>query len=182
MTNEVIKREADELIVRSGLRELLHDYPSWFIGGSYSYDLMCWRDLDIYVLDHVHDLHRCFAVAATITKRLDVWKSRFTNNLQSHPKGYYWGLKFGNEREGAWKIDLWFMPQEDFTRHAEYSKRMKERLTEETRVAILLIKEAYWRRPEYRDTITSDDIYRAVLDDGVRSVEEFASIKLRVAP
>ena len=50
---------------------------------------------------------------------------------------------------------------------------MRERLTAENRSAIVGIKEAYWRRPEYRDTITSDLIYRAVLDNGVRTVDDF---------
>jgi hypothetical protein len=51
---------------------------------------------------------------------------------------------------------------------------MRERLTPENRATILMIKEAYWQRREYRDTITSDMIYRAVLDKSVRSVSDFA--------
>lgn len=178
MKNEDLKREADRLIERCGLSELLAAYPGWFIGGSYSYDLMCWRDLDIYVLDPGHDLQQSFSVVGAITERLGMWKSRFTNSLGSQPKGYYWGLLFGDERAGAWKVDLWFMPQQDFTQHAEYSKRMNERLTKEARAAILTIKESYWRTPEYRDTITSDHIYRAVLDHGIRTVEEFERLRI----
>jgi hypothetical protein len=30
-----------------------------------------------------------------------------------------------------------------------------------------------WRRPEYRDAVTSDLIYRAVLDQGVKGVVGF---------
>ena len=50
---------------------------------------------------------------------------------------------------------------------------MRERLTVENRAVILEIKEAHWRRPEYRDTITSDLIYRAVFDGGVRTADDF---------
>lgn len=50
---------------------------------------------------------------------------------------------------------------------------MRERLTTENRSAILEIKGAYWRQPEYRDSITSDLIYRAVLNNDVRSVDDF---------
>jgi hypothetical protein len=62
MENTELKRQADLLIQQCQLPELLAAYQSWFVGGSYSYDLMCWRDLDIYVLDQEHELKRCFEV------------------------------------------------------------------------------------------------------------------------
>jgi hypothetical protein len=58
---------------------------------------MCWRDLDIYVLDPTHDLKRCFGVGYEITQRLAARKSRFSNNLNNVggvPDGFYWGIKF----------------------------------------------------------------------------------------
>ena len=173
MNNEELKREADQLMQKCGLSELLAVYSSWFIGGSYSYALMCWRDLDIYVLDPQHDLKRCFEVGYELTLRLAAKKSRFTNNLDSEPSGFYWGIKLGNERQGAWKLDVWFLNTASYEQHASYSSDMRERLSAESRRIILAIKEDYWRRPEYRDTVTSDMIYRAVLDNGVRSTSEF---------
>ncbi len=38
---------------------------------------------------------------------------------------------------------------------------------------MLAIKESYWRKPEYRDTVTSDMIYRAVLDHSVKTMGDF---------
>jgi hypothetical protein len=174
MNNTELKQEADLLIGRCELPELLAVYPAWVIGGSYSYDLMCWRDLDIYVLDPQHDLKCCFEIGYELTARLAAKKSRFTNNVGSAPNGLYWGIKLGDERRGAWKLDVWFLAQADFDQHAAYSSNLRARLTPEQRSSILEIKEAYWRRPEYRDTITSDLIYRAVLDNGVRSISDFA--------
>src|SRR5712691_13557897 len=63
MENKELKAEADLMIQECHLSELLATYPRWFVGGSYSYDLMCWRDLDVYVLDPQHDLERCFEIA-----------------------------------------------------------------------------------------------------------------------
>ena len=173
MDNDELKAEADRLIHESGLAELLNPYERWFIGGSYSYDLMCWRDLDVYVLDPKHDLKQCFDVGYELTKQLGALKSRFTNNLGSTPNGLYWGIKLGDERRGAWKLDVWFMDLSSYEQHALYCSQMRERLTAADRSAILEIKEAYWQRPEYRDSITSDLIYRAVFDNGVRSVADF---------
>jgi hypothetical protein len=171
--NSRLKTEADLVVLTCRLQQLLADYPSWFIGGSYSYDLMCWRDLDIYILDPEHDLKKCFDVGYEVTRRLVANKSRFTNNLGSEPDGFYWGIKLGDVLQGAWKLDMWFVDQLGYDQHAEYTTRMNERLTAETRSQILRIKDAYWQRPEFRDTITSDLIYRAVLDNGVTDVDGF---------
>jgi hypothetical protein len=173
MNNDDLKTEAELLIRRSKLPESLIGYSGWFVGGSYSYDLMCWRDLDIYVLDPHHDLKRCFEIGYQVTQRLAAKKARFTNNVGDEPNGLYWGIKLGDERQGAWKLDLWFLDDKGYEQHAQYSADMRATLTDETRIAILEIKEEYWRRREYRDTITSDVIYRAVLDGGVRTVADF---------
>jgi hypothetical protein len=53
------------------------------------------------------------------------------------------------------------------------SANLSKRLTPENRLSILASKEAYWQPIEYRDTIASDLIYRAVLDESVSSVGDF---------
>jgi hypothetical protein len=179
MANKELKAEADQLMQKCRLAELLADYPRWFVGGSYSYDLMCWRDLDVYVLEPQHDLKRCFEVGYELTRSLAARKSRFTNNIGGEPNGLYWGIKLGDERQGAWKMDLWFLDAQGYEQHANYSADMCAKLITETRSAILEIKEAYWRRAEYRDTITSDLIYRAVLHNGVKSVLDFERFLVR---
>ena len=181
MENKELKAEADLIIQKCHLSELLATYPRWFVGGSYSYDLMCWRDLDVYVLDPQHDLERCFEIAYALTHRLAAKKSRFTNNIGGEPNGLYWGIKLGDTREGAWKLDIWFLDALSYEQHANYSANMRERLTTESRSVILEIKDAYWRRPEYRDTITGDLIYRAVLDNAVRTIRDFEYFLARSA-
>src|ERR1044072_911323 len=167
MDNAELKKEADQLVRRCGLPELLAAYPGWFIGGSYSYDLMCWRDLDIYILDPAHDLKRCFEVGYELTRRLGAKKSFFTNNVGGEASGLYWGIRLGDTRRGAWKMDVWFLDQASYQQHADYSTNMLKKLTTENRRIILTIKEVYWEQDSYRDTITSDMIYRAVFDKGV---------------
>ncbi|MEA2207076.1 MAG: hypothetical protein QOE77_3852 [Blastocatellia bacterium] len=173
MNNEELKTEADQLMQRCGLAELLGSYEEWFVGGSYNYDLMCWRDLDVYVLDPHTDLKACFDVGYELTRRLAATKARFTNNLGSEPNGLYWGIKLGDERRGAWKLDVWFLDSQWYEHHANYCSVMRTKLTPKHTAAILEIKKAYWQRPEYRDTITSDLIYRAVLDEGVGTCDDF---------
>jgi hypothetical protein len=173
MDNIQLKEEAELLVLQCRLAETLAVYTDWFIGGSYSYDLMCWRDLDIYVLDTAHDLKQCFEVGYELTERLSAKKSFFTNNVGGEPNGLYWGIRLGDTRQGAWKLDVWFLDEEGYQQHAAYSSKMREQLTPESRKIILTIKEVYWNQASYRDTITSDMIYRAVLDNEVKTVSEF---------
>jgi hypothetical protein len=51
---------------------------------------------------------------------------------------------------------------------------MRRRLTDETRLAILWIKDAWHRLPSYRTSVLSIDIYDAVLEHGVRTPGAFA--------
>jgi len=161
------------LIGRCRMEELLAGYPEWFIGGSYSYDLMCRRDLDVYVLDPAADLKRCFELGYELTRRLAAKKSFFTNNVGGEPNGLYWGIRLGDVRQGAWKLDVWCLDREGYRQHAAYSADMRDKLTADFRAAILTIKEHYWRQPSYRDQVTSDMIYRAVIENGVRTISEF---------
>ena len=49
------------------------------------------------------------------------------------------------------------------------------RLTDETRVAILRLKETWVARPEYGRTVNGAAIYAAVLDGGVRTPDELTA-------
>lgn len=48
-------------------------------------------------------------------------------------------------------------------------------LTQEQRSTILKLKSELWDHPEYRKTISSQDVYEAVRIGGVRALSEFWS-------
>jgi hypothetical protein len=52
---------------------------------------------------------------------------------------------------------------------------LRRRLTDETRGAILWIKDVWHRRPCYPDVVGGVDIYHAVLNHGVRAPADFAA-------
>ena len=79
----------------------------------------------------------------------------------------------GDERKGAWKIDIWTSSRANFELVKRYGDRILERLTPETREAILAVKAACWQHPDYRRGFSSSDIYAAVLDHGVKDAERF---------
>ena len=89
------------------------------------------------------------------------------------PRGLYWGVYLGDERQGAWKIDVWSTDSAGFEAVREFMEAIAGRLTEANRKTILAIKEAVWRHPEYRRGFTSVDVYGAVLERDVEDVAGF---------
>jgi hypothetical protein len=54
-------------------------------------------------------------------------------------------------------------------------ERLRSSITPEQRAAVLQIKDAWYRRPEYPDDVGGADVYSAVLEDGVGDPEGFAA-------
>jgi hypothetical protein len=88
---------------------------------------------------------------------------------------YYYALFYQSDGSHEWKIDIsiWISDPPHVERLPPSS--LIARLNDETRLAILWIKDQWFARPEYRMTVSSVDIYDAVLDHGVRTPEEFAA-------
>jgi hypothetical protein len=169
----LLRLEADATLEDAGLLTMARRLGATFVGGSYFYDLMTWRDLDIYINAPNAGLEDFFALGAEVAKGFHAWKAFFTDSRTADPAGLYWGIRLGDLRQGAWKFDIWAVEPDRFDRTVADARAFVDRLTPETRHAILRIKDSYWSDPRYRDTITSADIYEAVLDKGIRTVGEF---------
>jgi hypothetical protein len=89
------------------------------------------------------------------------------------PNGLYWGVYLGDERKGAWKIDIWTTGPAELERVLSYCDAISRRLSNTSRAAILRIKSECWQHPEYRRAFSSADIYSAVLDQGIVDVQPF---------
>ena len=181
--NDQIKREADQLLYEKGLSEILQRYGTPHISGSYELDLMTWRDLDIYLEVKEFSEREFFLMGAEISTKLRPIKMQFRNELIAQtidlPLGLYWGVYLGNERAGAWKLDIWCVNPEECRRLLNYCTAIKNRLTPEAKIDIMNIKSQCWEDPRYRRQYTSADIYKAVLDNGVRTLEDFRQTLLK---
>jgi hypothetical protein len=89
------------------------------------------------------------------------------------PPGLYWGVYLGDERRGAWKIDIWQTDRQGFESVCRFGEGVASRLNADNRATIVAIKEACWAHPEYRRGFSSADVYAAVLDRGVSDVRGF---------
>ena len=168
-TDRALRAEADELLEEKGLRALLASCGTIHVSGSYALELMVWRDLDVYLATRQWTIDRHFQLGQRIAV----------------PRGdrdaveLYWGVVLGDVLAGAWKIDLWAVDPDTCAALLRHCDSIAARLTDRSRRAILEIKATCWRDPEYRKGFTSQHIYRAVLDAGVTSVDEFRKFLAR---
>jgi hypothetical protein len=184
LQDAALRAEATELLDGRGLRPLLEEYGVVHVVGSHALHLMVWRDLDIYLAMPRIDGELFFELGNRIRTLLHPFKM-FLSDYRVGPSefalhGLYWGIRLGDLRQGAWKIDL----------HAEDSERCEEmvarcralssRLTPDYRARILEIKAAIWNHTEYRKSVTSQNVYDAVLDRGVETPEEFWKYTRRI--
>ena len=158
-----------------GLRHLLDEYAPISVVGSYALQLMTWRDLDIIMDAPTITVAEFFELGRCVTTLLSAWKMFFTNNRDHNqiPRGLYWGIRLGDIKKGAWKIDLWAFDSEQYSSKIQECEHLHSRLNAVNRLAILKLKSHLWKDPRYRDTITSQQIYDAVLDHGIHSLDDF---------
>lgn len=176
----MLRQEADDLLWSRGLHALLSQFGTPHVEGSYILQLMTWRDLDIYLVGDQIPISSFFELGGRIAERFSPVKMSHRNECLARtpglPQGLYWGVYLGDERAGAWKIDIWAVEAGEYERLNAFSRSIAIRLTDETRRRILEIKDACWQDPRYRKEYTSVGIYGAVLDDRVASVLEFSDL------
>jgi hypothetical protein len=177
LSTEAELRAEAERMLESGLRRILDEYGEVHIMGSYSLHLMVWRDLDIHIVCREFDRRRFFDLGGRVAELLKPAKMHFRDEFVMQtpdlPRGLYWGVYLGDEREGAWKIDIWASDEAGFRAPSEFQERLRPALTEDVRVRILRIKSGVWQHPQYRKKFSSADVYRAVVEAGVEDVDGF---------
>jgi hypothetical protein len=91
-----------------------------------------------------------------------------------YPDGLFLQVRYRSQRPRDWGLDLWFVDQPERQPDLAHLRTLLPRLTDETRAAILRIKEEWTPRPEYGRQVNGTLIYEAVLDGGVRRLPDFA--------
>lgn len=175
-----IKQVANKLLKETNLVNLLEQFGEVILGGSYSYDLMVDRDLDFGLAVSSITPEMRAEIVKTFAKQSWAYKVKIVDRVNfkplSHleaPRGLFLGLTipFPDER---WNIDVWFMVAEHVGKDP-LAKRM-ESATEEQKDVMLDIKYALMKSGQKEKGTTSAEIYKAVLDKGVLSTEEFVQL------
>lgn len=127
-------------------------------------------DVDFHIYSPAVIVGASFAAVAEIAARPGVSDVGFKNLLATEEQCLEWHLRVTDEEGRSWQVDLIHMPAGSpfdgfFERVAD---RIRARLTPETRLAVLRLKHAV---PEGMK-VAGVEIYRAVLDGGVRTWDE----------
>jgi hypothetical protein len=84
----------------------------------------------------------------------------------------YYDLHSQGGAQAEWKLDISFWLAEGI-RPEPFQDALEQQLSPDTRLTILQIKDAWYQHPAYRSTVSSTDIYDAVLHHDIRSIAEF---------
>lgn len=159
------------------------------VGSSVS-GLMVWRDLDFGVLCRDLTAERAFAAIRPLLTHPRLTRLAYRNQTgrRAPPvirddERYYFSLRCETAAGEEWKIDVSFWLSDSPRDYLPYAERLKRQLTDETRLAILWIKDVWHRLPTYPDEGGAFDVYEAVLCGGVRTPELFdAYLRARGLP
>lgn len=170
-----LQNEAKEVLEKLDLMNILSDYGTPKIVGSLATGLMTWKDIDIELTNGI-DEDKYWSVVKKLFhtpgyKHLSVIDFRNSTDPNS-PKGLYACIsKFHLYGKKNWKIDIWFL--EPNSRDVDFHEWLTKNLKLEHRLPILEIKDQIADHPKYRKEIFSTDIYKAVIEDGAKNIEDF---------
>jgi hypothetical protein len=170
------KIKADKLLAKTGLIKTLEKFGKAYFVGSYAYDLMMNGDIDIEVVRAKKFTKKEVAEIFTKLYLADKFRSYFLKGNWSDPRlgkefpnGNYIGLKEKIDGE-SWKIDIWFMSEEEFYQRAKKTAFIRQEITAAQRELILTLKKY---KNDQKIYFTGYQIYELVLGGKVKSLKEF---------
>ena len=172
----MIKQQAERLLYEFGLLEALSFYGKVHITGSCRMDLMCWNDLDLYIEENPGLRENWFDLVHDVCEKLRPYS--FDGFFKTERMFLGCETEISGER---WNVDIWVKSREQI----ENAKKYCDDITAETvrnpevKTAILAIKRKLIALNMYgidkmKDRhYHSDEIYKAVLAENIRTPEEF---------
>lgn len=178
--SKIIKEEANKLLESTNLKSLLAQFGEVELGGSYNYDLMVDRDLDFGIaIESVTPEIRA-RITSLFASQPWAYSVKMTDRVNFEPlsnlgapRGLYLGLTIPFPKE-RWNIDVWFivtqnLPEDDMA-------KLIANATNEQKDTVLEIKYELMKSGQKQKGLTSSEVYKAVLQSGVSSTEEFLKI------
>ncbi|WP_010275724.1 hypothetical protein [Paenibacillus senegalensis] len=162
---------ADKIMNELDLLNLWSAVGEPMLVGAMAYNLILNPDIDMEIYCEKPEAAAGFKVLESCIKNPKVIEARYVNHLHGEDQGIYFQLKYKEEEDFIWKIDMWLLAYDHPGPCAKDLVELLNRaLTNETREAILTIKE---QTRENKDRTSSIRIYEAVVDYNIRTYEEF---------
>jgi hypothetical protein len=161
---EELHAEAHDFLVAHRVEDRLSSAGSVLLVGSYVTGLMVWRDLDVCV--DAPGLGRADAWELVRPFVLEAERVRYEDIDEAGDRRHYFVLLLD-----GWKLDLSLFTDGIPAEVEGFQDELRRRLDNETRLAILRLKQLWHRRPEYPEVVGGFEISEAVLA-GVRTGHE----------
>jgi hypothetical protein len=177
-----LQTEAAAILADLDLAAIVADVGPMLLAGSYVSGLMCWPDLDVMVfVGTAFSPHDVLRLLERIVHRPDIVGFDYRDERGPRsPTGAARDERYHvvialqlNDR--TWRIDLTLWLNDPHANVTAWHESLRDTVTAEQRGAILRIKDVWHRLPSYPDRIGGLQIYHAVLDDGVRTPQQFAA-------
>jgi hypothetical protein len=168
---DVLQAEARQFAADRDLANLLARLGRVIPVGSAVTGLMVWRDLDYTVdADGVTAKAVWGAVRPLLERCHRLVYADETGDRVAETAPYE--RHYFVFRIDGWKLDVSIWTNGAPAEVERYARQLAERLDDETRLAILRLKDAWHTRPEYPEIVGAFEIYEAVLEHGVRTPEQ----------
>ena len=179
LTQNELHSEAS-LLLESVLLPLLTQYGQVTVGGSYSYRLLSYPDLDIDIVsdDISKDL---FARLCGEIITLDCTSKFKSGDRVNYPHTHqgkrpfgYWVAPEINFNGRVWNVDIWLQKPEWYTGDTHRYATELLTLSDEQRILILTLKAELIEQKRYGvgKEFSSVDIYEGVLRGGIKTISE----------
>lgn len=180
--SESLYNEASQILYDDGIHEIIKKYGEINYAGSYKYNLMACRDIDVSISmsEPEFSLDKFFKMGNEIAKLDGTTDMRFQNffkiSVEGLPKGFYWGIKYKSNRSGEmWKIDLWAVDEYVIQQNKLYANKIIELLDDEKRRIIISSKYSLLNKEGKTPEGSGYYIYQAVLFEGIREQAEIVN-------
>jgi hypothetical protein len=170
--SQEIKKEADELLQKFGLLNIIGKYGDIHFTGSYKLDLMLKKDIDISLVCDSLSVKEFTQLGKELIDILETpsayYRNTRINPIEKRPEdALYWGINIGE-----WWIDLWAMNSSVFQRSKNYIDNIASKLNGQNRLIILELKKEFLSSGKYGKNFGSRELYDAVLNYNVKTIDE----------
>jgi hypothetical protein len=179
--SQSLKSEAQDFLNRYDIDAILGKYFNVYYTGSFFYDLMCWRDIDIVLelKESSQSIKDAFGnVFAKLIIKDGIADIHYMDGSNFEirrglPKGHYLGFDIQDDSANdKWKVDTWLLDKQYFQKSRKLDQDMRLKLNLQNREKIIKLKFRYMNNSNRLPSLASYYIYNAVLFKNFTSEEE----------
>ena len=174
MNNTDRKANADRILYEFGLLKKIEQIGKAHIIGSYRMNMMAWNDLDIDIENDAMSLDKMYELSTFIINTFHpVWYEAKEEVNDDGKRVWFHGFETMITGE-LWNIDLWVFDKETISNAERYCDDITQNTSQTQKDIIINIKNELILRGLYSfEQYKSIDVYKAVLENGVKNIDEF---------